>query len=158
MTNKEKLEEAIRILRSISLEEFSGNENSNKEIKNNVDSFKFKENHEIVIFQLLRDIGIPSNVKGYACINLAIKICLEDPEKIYLITKKLYPEIAKKTNASPSRVERAIRHAIEIACERGNVKTHEKIFGYSISSKKGKPTNSEFISGIVEYIKLNTNL
>lgn len=96
MTNKEKLEEVIRILRSISLEEFSGNENSNKEIKNKVDSFKFKENDEIVIFKLLRDIGIPSNIKGYACINLAIKICLEDPEKIYLITKKYIRKLQKK--------------------------------------------------------------
>ena len=100
---------------------------------------------ETQVTELILQIGIPAHIKGYHFVRSAIIMAIETPDTINAITKIVYPTIAKKYQTSPSRVERAIRHAIEVAWDRGDVDTLNSIFGYSINSNKGKPTNSEFI-------------
>ena len=102
---------------------------------------------------VLRKIGIPAHVKGYQYTTDAILFCVEDRAAINSVTNGLYPEIAKKHATTPSRVERAIRHAIDIAWSRGDSKYKEEIFGYTISSEKGRPTNSEFIAMMSEQFR-----
>lgn len=99
-------------------------------------------------------IGIPAHVKGYYYVRSAILMTIESPEAINAVTKIIYPSIAKMYKTSASRVERAIRHAIEVAWDRGDVDTLHSIFGYSISSDRGKPTNSEFIAMISDRLRL----
>ena len=99
-------------------------------------------------------IGVPANIKGYQYIRDAIIYSVYEPELISAVTKQLYPKVAKKNNTSPSRVERAIRHAIEVACTRGNEELLYRLFGYTVSNSKGKPTNSEFIAMIADKIRL----
>lgn len=108
------------------------------------------------ITSIISEIGIPAHVKGYHYVRAAIILAIQTPESINAITKIIYPLIAKKYLTSPSRVERAIRHAIEVAWDRGNVETLNKIFGYSINEKKGKPTNSEFIAMIADQLRLES--
>ena len=110
---------------------------------------------DVKIGNVLRDIGIPVNILGYQYIRKAIKLCLYDNSYSYNITKMLYPEIAKQCDTTASRAERAIRHAIEKACLIGNLELQQNIFGHTISPNKGKPTNSEFIAAVVEYIYAN---
>lgn len=107
------------------------------------------------ITMLLHEVGIPAHIKGYVYLRQAIKQCC-NKENDYLgaITKILYPEVAKKFNTTGSRVERAIRHAIEVAWNRGDTDTINRIFGYSISRNKDKPTNSEFIAMISDYLTI----
>lgn len=107
------------------------------------------------ITMLLHEVGIPAHIKGYVYLRQAIKQCC-NKENDYLgaITKILYPEVAKKFNTTGSRVERAIRHAIEVAWNRGDTDTINRIFGYSISKNKDKPTNSEFIAMIADYLTI----
>lgn len=108
------------------------------------------------IASLLRNLGIPAHVRGYNYLIEAIQILLKKPNLCcHSVTKILYPEIAEKFNTSPSKVERCLRWAIELGWNRGNLDLKEEIFGYTVNPEKGKPTNSEFIAGIVEYIKLN---
>lgn len=102
------------------------------------------------VTSMLKEIGVPAHIKGYIYLREAILLCVEDVNEIQLITKKLYPDIAKRFDTTPSRVERAIRHAIEVAWARGSQKVFDDIFGYSISSKRGKPTNSEFVAAIAD--------
>jgi two-component system response regulator (stage 0 sporulation protein A) len=106
------------------------------------------------VTDLLREIGIPAHIKGYNYAREAILLSIEDEEIINAVTKSLYPQIAKKFNTTSSRVERAIRHAIEVAWERSDAKVHEKYFGSTFSSFKGKPTNSEFIAQIADKLRL----
>ncbi len=109
----------------------------------------------IVITKYLRDMGIPAKIHGYSYLRDAIEMVILDTECIHAVTRELYPEIAKKYKViKPSRVERSMRHAIEVAWKRGNCELQEKIFGYTVSSEKGKPTNSEFISMLADYIML----
>lgn len=110
---------------------------------------------EVKITAIFREMGFPIHIKGGSYTRDAIKMCVIDPDLLGLITKKLYPDIAKKYLTTPSRVERAIRHAIEVTWTRGNAEYIDSIFRYTISSKKGKPTNSEFIAMIADYIKFN---
>ena len=100
------------------------------------------------------EIGIPAHVKGYHYVRSAILLAIEAPDAINAVTKIIYPTIAKMYNTTSSRVERAIRHAIEVAWDRGNVDILNNIFGYSISSSRGKPTNSEFIAMIADRLRL----
>ena len=112
------------------------------------------QNLERRITELILDVGIPAHIKGYHYLRSAIQMTVEDNSMLSGITKVLYPNIAKKYETTPSRVERAIRHAIEVAWDRGNIDTLHKLFGYSINTTKGKPTNSEFIAMISDKLRL----
>ena len=102
----------------------------------------------------IQQLGVPAHIKGYQYIRDAITMVIEDMDAINSITKILYPTVAKHYNTTPSRVERAIRHAIEVAWDRGNPDVLNDLFGYTILSSKGKPTNSEFIAMIADKIRL----
>lgn len=117
----------------------------------------YHNNLQISITKILHELGIPSHIKGYQYIREGISIIYSEPEKIGGITKELYPEIADKFITTTSRVERAIRHAIEISWNRGNWDLMDDIFGYSIDVDKAKPTNSEFIVTIADKLKLEGN-
>ncbi len=110
---------------------------------------------EVEVTSLLHDMGVPAHVKGYQYLRDAILMILNDIHLLTSITKDLYPKIAEKYSTTPSRVERAIRHAIELAWDRGNVDLMTEYFGYSINLEKGKPTNSEFIAMVSDRIRLN---
>lgn len=109
---------------------------------------------EEVITEMIHDVGVPAHIKGYQYLREAILMSVEDMDMLNSVTKILYPEVAKKYKTTPSRVERAIRHAIEVAWSRGKVDTIEEMFGYTISQGKGKPTNSEFIALITDKIRM----
>jgi two-component system response regulator (stage 0 sporulation protein A) len=113
---------------------------------------------ETEITRIIHDIGIPAHIKGYNYLRDSIILAIKDADVINCITKVLYPTIAKMYQTTPSRVERAIRHAIEVAWNRGNTDTLNDLFGYTISNGKGKPTNSEFIALIADKIRLEYNL
>jgi len=109
---------------------------------------------ESKITGILHEIGVPAHIRGYHYMREAIMMAVEDLDILNYITKELYPTIAKKCNTTPSRVERAIRHAIEVAWSRGKVEIIDSMFGYTISNHKGKPTNSEFIALIADRLRL----
>lgn len=109
---------------------------------------------KISITKLLHELGMPSHIKGYEYIREGILILYDNPEIVGGITKELYPEIASKFNTSVSRVERAIRHAIEVSWNRGNIDLMEEIFGHSVDYDRAKPTNSEFIVTVADKLKL----
>ena len=109
---------------------------------------------ETDVTNIIHEIGVPAHIKGYQYLRDAIIMSVEDGEIMGAITKRLYPAIAKKYKTTSSRVERAIRHAIEVAWSRGKMDTIEELFGYTVSSGKGKPTNSEFVALIADKIKL----
>ena len=117
----------------------------------------FHNNLQISITKTLHELGVPSHIKGYQYIREGITIVYKRPEVIGGITKELYPEIAKKYNSTVSRVERAIRHAIEVSWNRGNWDLMEEIFGHSVDIDKAKPTNSEFIVTIADKLRLEYN-
>ena len=103
---------------------------------------------------VIHEIGVPAHIKGYQYLREAIIIAVNDMEVINAVTKVLYPAVAKRFATTPSRVERAIRHAIEVAWDRGDLETLQKYFGYTVSNAKGKPTNSEFIAMIADRLLL----
>lgn len=109
---------------------------------------------ESVVTDVIHEIGVPAHIKGYQYLREAIMMAVEDIESVSAITKVLYPSIAKKFKTTSSRVERAIRHAIEVAWDRGDIETLQNYFGYTVSGVKGKPTNSEFISMIADRLRL----
>ncbi|WP_294405880.1 sporulation transcription factor Spo0A [uncultured Ruminococcus sp.] len=111
-------------------------------------------NLEIIVTDIIHQIGVPAHIKGYHYLREAIICCVNDKEMLESVTKLLYPAVAKKFATTPSRVERAIRHAIEIAWDRGDIDTLNSFFGYTINTGKGKPTNSEFIALITDKISL----
>ena len=119
---------------------------------------KLQENGEHDLEQdvtdMIHEIGVPAHIKGYQYLREAIMMAVEDIEMLNSITKILYPTIAKKFQTTPSRVERAIRHAIEVAWSRGRMETLDALFGYTVNTGKGKPTNSEFIALIADRIRL----
>ena len=106
------------------------------------------------ITAILHEIGVPAHIKGYQYLRVAIEMTVQNGEYINAVTKLLYPDIAKSFKTTPSRVERAIRHAIEVAWDRGNLDTLQNIFGYTVSNTKGKPTNSEFIAMISDKLTI----
>lgn len=110
---------------------------------------------EVVISDIMRQIGVPAHIKGYQYLRTAIDLSINDAEMLEGVTKLLYPTIAKMYSTTSSRVERAIRHAIEVAWNRGDVDVLSSYFGYTIQSDRGKPTNSEFIAMIADRIKLS---
>ncbi len=112
------------------------------------------KNLETSITSIIHEIGVPAHIKGYMYLREAISMVYNDIELLGSITKVLYPDIAKKFNTTASRVERAIRHAIEVAWSRGNVESISSLFGYTISMSKAKPTNSEFIAMVADKLRL----
>ncbi len=106
------------------------------------------------VTDMIHEIGVPAHIKGYQYLREAIMMSVEDPDMLGSITKVLYPTIAKRYQTTSSRVERAIRHAIEVAWNRGRMETLDNLFGYTINTGKGKPTNSEFIALIADRIRL----
>ncbi len=110
---------------------------------------------DVVISDIMRQIGVPAHIKGYQYLRTAIKLSVNDSEMLSSVTKLLYPTVAKMYNTTASRVERAIRHAIEVAWDRGDVDVLSSYFGYTIQSQRGKPTNSEFIAMIADKLKLS---
>ena len=113
-----------------------------------------KRNLEADVTNIIHEIGVPAHIKGYQYLRDAIILSVNDMEMLNSITKILYPTIAKRHQTTPSRVERAIRHAIEVAWSRGKMDTIDQLFGYTVSNGKGKPTNSEFIALIADKIRL----
>ena len=113
-----------------------------------------KNSIETLVTGIIHEIGVPAHIKGYQYLREAIIIAVEDMDVINAITKVLYPQVAKTFQTTPSRVERAIRHAIEVAWDRGDLETLQKFFGYTVNSTKGKPTNSEFIALIADKLQL----
>ena len=109
---------------------------------------------ELTVTEILHQIGVPAHIKGYQFLRDAILLSVNDPELINAVTKRLYPDIAKANGTTASRVERAIRHAIEVAWDRGDVDTLNSYFGYTIHNLRGKPTNSEFIAMIADRMRL----
>ena len=113
------------------------------------------DSDELTVTEILHQIGVPAHIKGYQFLRDAILLTTADHSYINAVTKRLYPEIAKRNSTTASRVERAIRHAIEVAWDRGDVDTLNSYFGYTIHSLRGKPTNSEFIAMISDKIRLD---
>ena len=110
---------------------------------------------ETQVTKIIHQIGVPAHIKGYQYLRTAILMTISYSDIINSVTKVLYPSVAKKYQTTTSRVERAIRHAIEVACDRGDVETLNSYFGYTIQNNRGKPTNSEFIAMIADYLRLN---
>jgi len=109
---------------------------------------------EALVTEIIHEIGVPAHIKGYQYLREAIILTINDMNIINTVTKILYPTVAKRFATTPSRVERAIRHAIEVAWDRGDLETLQKFFGYTVSNIKGKPTNSEFIAMIADRLSL----
>ena len=110
---------------------------------------------EADVTAIIHEVGVPAHIKGYQYVREAIILAVQDMDVINAVTKVLYPEVAKRFHTTPSRVERAIRHAIEVAWDRGDLETLQSYFGYTVNSAKGKPTNSEFIAMIADRIRLH---
>ncbi len=113
---------------------------------------------ETQVTKVIHQIGVPAHIKGYQYLRTAIMLTIEDSDIINSVTKILYPSVAKKYSTTSSRVERAIRHAIEVAWDRGDVETLNSYFGYTIQNNRGKPTNSEFIAMIADNLRLQNKL
>ena len=127
-----------------------------KENRNKVKSVKNETEHEleIIISDVMRQIGVPAHIKGYQYLRQSILLSVKEPEHLQAVTKVLYPTVAKNNKTTSSRVERAIRHAIEVAWDRGDVDVLSSYFGYTIENSRGKPTNSEFIAMISDKLRL----
>ena len=113
-----------------------------------------KNNLELMVTEIIHEIGIPAHIKGYNYLREAIMLCVHDTTAIGRVTKFIYPTVATRFSTTPSRVERAIRHGIELAWDRGDLDTLESYFGYTIQNQRGKPTNSEFIAMIADKLTL----
>ena len=122
--------------------------------KNGQKPVRDNANIEAMVTSIIHEIGVPAHIKGYQYLREAIMIAVDDMDVINAITKVLYPQVAKTFGTTPSRVERAIRHAIEVAWDRGDLETLQRFFGYTVSNTKGKPTNSEFIALIADRLQL----
>ena len=113
------------------------------------------EDIETQVTKIIHQIGVPAHIKGYQYLRTAILMTISDNEIINSVTKILYPSVAKKYSTTTSRVERAIRHAIEVAWDRGDIDVLNSYFGYTIQNERGKPTNSEFIAMISDKLRLS---
>jgi len=141
----------------------TGEETKRSIVINDTPEIKLKSNNEPMdleaeITSIIHEIGVPAHIKGYMYLREAITLVVNDIELLSAVTKELYPTIAKKYNTTASRVERAIRHAIEVAWSRGQVDTINKLFGYTIHNDKGKPTNSEFIAMVADKLRLKNRV
>ncbi|WP_164668662.1 sporulation transcription factor Spo0A [Virgibacillus doumboii] len=142
----DNLADQIRQVQGNNTLQASPKKSNNKERK--------KKDLEASITNIIHEIGIPAHIKGYMYLREAITMVYNDIELLGSITKVLYPDIAKKFNTTASRVERAIRHAIEVAWSRGNIESISQLFGYTVSISKAKPTNSEFIAMVADRLRL----
>lgn len=150
------------------LQQISGNNNDVKassendyiQIPKTVNSATIDSNKslEARVTNVIHEIGVPAHIKGYIYLREAILMVIQNMDLLGAVTKELYPNIASKYNTTPSRVERAIRHAIEIAWTRGKIDTIDKIFGYTVNNNKGKPTNSEFIAMVADKLRLEMEM
>ena len=131
------------------LQELRGSNRQNPPLRRND-----KSAIEAMVTSIIHEICVPAHIKGYQYLREAIIIAVNDMDVINAITKVLYPQVAKTFQTTPSRVERAIRHAIEVAWDRGDLDTLQRFFGYTVSNTKGKPTNSEFIALIADKLQL----
>lgn len=153
------LEKKINLLVSLALAEDDATRKSIKEAlaaeaknANSVVSTCSTLREEVT--RIIHDFGIPANIKGYNYVREAIILAVRNPDILEAITSELYPAVADKFNTSCTRVERAIRHAVEVAWQRGDLDTLQRFFGYTVSNTKGKPTNSEFVALIADHIRL----
>lgn len=145
----------VERLRDLMQSDVTNNSINTTYTKNNITcSMKNTVPLEVRTTNMIHDVGVPAHIKGYQYIREAILLAVENEDIINSITKSLYPTLAIKFKTTPSRVERAIRHAIEVAWNRGQIEVHDKIFGYTVNSNKGKPTNSEFIAMIADRLRL----
>lgn len=133
-------------IRQVALPGASRPSNSSNRVRRQIDA---------EVTRLIHQVGIPAHIKGYQYLREAILLVIKDVDLLGAVTKELYPAIAGRFNTTPSRVERAIRHAIEVAWNRGNVDAINSIFGYTISSNRGKPTNSEFIAMVADHMRMD---
>jgi len=143
------------------INQLSGRETAVIENKNNFAKSMINKNEfskyndlEIDITNIIHEVGVPAHIKGYQYLRDAITMVISDMDLLSAVTKELYPAIAQLNNTTPSRVERAIRHAIEVAWNRGKIETINNLFGYTVHNDKGKPTNSEFIAIIADKLRL----
>lgn len=134
--------------------EITENDFNAKMHKSPANSEERKDSLEVDITNIIHEIGVPAHIKGYFYLREAIYMVINNVELLSAVTKVLYPTIANKFNTTPSRVERAIRHAIEVAWNRGCIETINNLFGYTIPKDKGKPTNSEFIAMISDKLRM----
>lgn len=150
----------LKRIRQIANNEFYKVNESESKLKNAMtykNSFREKD-LELKITEIIHEIGVPAHIKGYKYLRDSITVVVNDPDIMSAVTKELYPLIATKNKTTASRVERAIRHAIEIAWTRGKIETIDEIFGYTIKTDKGKPTNSEFIAIISDKLRLEQKI
>jgi two-component system response regulator (stage 0 sporulation protein A) len=131
-----------------------------KNAKRKYDDFRRADDVDLAtqVTEIIHRIGVPAHIKGYNYLRTAIMMTVEDEELINAVTKILYPTVAKKYSTTSSRVERAIRHAIEVAWDRGDLEILNKYFGYTIQNDRGKPTNSEFIAMIADNVRLKNRI
>ena len=142
---------SLRFLRPSNSLQNGRNRASHRYVKGSgLDSYSI----EVKVTEILHQIGVPAHIKGYHYLRDSIIMSIEQPEIINAVTKQLYPSVAKKYSTTSSRVERAIRHAIEVAWDRGDVEVLNSYFGYTIQGSRGKPTNSEFIAMISDKLRL----
>jgi two-component system response regulator (stage 0 sporulation protein A) len=116
------------------------------------------KNMDVAVTNIIHEMGVPAHIKGYQYLRDAILMVIDDVSLLGAVTKELYPMIAQKYTTTPSRVERAIRHAIELAWDRGNVEMMNKFFGYTINLERGKPTNSEFIAMVADKLRISAKV
>ena len=134
------------------------NKNKVEPLRRNMAAVPAPTSLEIRVTEIIHQIGVPAHIKGYQYLRDSILMAIEDEEIINAVTKRLYPAVAKKHGTTSSRVERAIRHAIEVAWDRGDVDTLNSYFGYTIHNGRGKPTNSEFIAMIADKFRLQLKI
>lgn len=143
--NSSLTEDNIKPIQSIQKEFISNQSDNNNSL-------------EVKITNIIHEIGVPAHIKGYLYLREAITMVVGNMELLSAVTKELYPNIAKQFNTTPSRVERAIRHAIEVAWSRGKVDTINSLFGYTVHTEKGKPTNSEFVAMVADKLRLEQKI
>lgn len=137
-----------------------GNQNQGliQQMNQDADGHRPPPDIEAQVTQIIHQIGVPAHIKGYQYLRTAILLTINDSDIINSVTKVLYPSVAKKYSTTTSRVERAIRHAIEVAWDRGDIETLNSYFGYTVQNSRGKPTNSEFIAMIADNLRLKYKL
>ena len=154
---REREPDVVLLVRRVQGKSYSDSRNTNEKRSLSIKQLTNCPNRKILeaeVTDIIHEVGVPAHIKGYQYLREAIIMSVNDMEMLNSITKILYPEIAKRFQTTPSRVERAIRHAIEVAWSRGKMDTIDKLFGYTINYGKGKPTNSEFIALITDKIRL----
>ena len=148
---------AEEVLRSCGLDvcEVSAPSNTARAKRDSERSSADEQELSLVVSDVLRRVGVPANIKGYYYLRYAIVMVMKDFDLLNTVTKVIYPDVAVHFDTTASRVERAIRHAIEVAWERGDIEAQQNLFGYSVSSYKGKPTTSEFIAQVADSLALH---